>query len=221
MTTKTAPPVGSDEVAAVAERPAEGSPNTSDAQPANRSTVTLRRVIKTLITTLLLLGALAVVWPAQHGGRLGITVVNGHSMEPGMRTGDIVITWRRDAYAPGDVIVYPVPEGPGKGLNVVHRLTAIEPDGSLITKGDNNGNRDPWRPAQADVLGSEIAFVPAAGLGINFIRRPIVVILLLALVAAICVFIFMLDLTAETEPRKRQPRRWRRERNTPDAPDIE
>src|SRR5215210_1217236 len=84
-----------------------------------------RRVIGAL-AWLPVLAALWLLAPTQWGGHLGLTVVSGHSMEPTYYTHDLVFTWKRDTYAPGEVVVYTVPEGdPGEGYHVVHRVRAV------------------------------------------------------------------------------------------------
>jgi signal peptidase I len=150
-------------------------------------------VVGTIVVVAIIVAMIVLTWPVQHGGRLGITLLSGHSMEPTFHTGDVVLTWKQPDYQSGEVVVYPVPDGPGAGLNVVHRVIGFRPDGTLITKGDNNHSPDPWHPTQASVLGSEIGSIAEAGLGIGLIRRPDVIALLLAAIAGACAFWLVLD----------------------------
>ena len=153
--------------------------------------------VSSILFGIVMLVALFVIWPAQRGGHLGITVVSGHSMEPTMHTGDVVLTWKHATYAVGDVVVYPVPDGPGAGIDVVHRIIGFQPDGSLITRGDNNHGPDPWHPTAASVVGSEMRMVPAAGNGLDFLRRPIFGILVLSVIAGACAYWLALDLSSK------------------------
>jgi len=75
----------------------------------------------------------------------------------------------------GDVITFhPPPIGVGThgrtnpGVRVIsqtytHRVVARDPDGTLQTKGDLNGVRDPWRTDQGHLVGRVTARWPAVG----------------------------------------------------------
>lgn len=99
---------------------------------------------------LALLGAL--LWPAPLGGAFGIVTIAGQSMEPTYQLGDVVITWKQPVEV-GDIILYRVPEGmAGAGNPVIHRVVGGHGHG-WKTQGDNVPLPDPWRPADADILG--------------------------------------------------------------------
>lgn len=116
---------------------------------------------------LILLAALA--WPASLGGAFGVVAIAGRSMEPTYQLGDVVITWKQPV-APGDVILYRVPEGSaGAGNPVIHRVTGGDRNG-WITQGDNVGRPDPWRPAESDVLGVARFRAPIDGRVIGLLR---------------------------------------------------
>lgn len=149
------------------------------------------RVIATVrdLARLAAVGVLA-VWFAFYrpagvlGGTTGYVLVEGRSMLPAYRTGDLVIAVPRSAYGPGDVVVYTVPAGePGAGGRVIHRIVRAEPDGSFVTRGDNNGWDDSWRPTAGDILGSAALAVPGAGPAVALVRSPVVAGLLGALIA--------------------------------------
>lgn len=100
--------------------------------------------------------------PTSLGGTYTFTVVSGDSMEPTFSHADLVVVSARDQYQVGDVVVYGIPDGPGAGRNVVHRLVGRDADGWL-TRGDNRDTLDPWRPVDADIVGAQVAVVPSAG----------------------------------------------------------
>ena len=101
-------------------------------------------------------------------------VVSGHSMEPTLRTGDVVVLRRSSSYGKGEVIAYKVPAGgPGAGLIVIHRVVGGNAREGYLMRGDNKQFNDPWRPRPADVVGHEIAMVPKIGLAIRYIRSPL------------------------------------------------
>jgi signal peptidase I len=85
-------------------------------------------------------------------------VVSG-SMEPRIRTGDVVLSQDRDDLEPGQVIVF---RDADRGA-VTHRLVAID-DRGFTTKGDANPTPDSQVVAPADVLGLGRILVRFAGL---------------------------------------------------------
>jgi signal peptidase len=137
-----------------------------------------------------MLGVLAVSVPGPFGpARLGVTVVSGPSMLPTYDPGDLVLTWRSDAYPVGTPIVYGIPAGePGAGLNVVHRVVSLEPGGTHVTQGDNNDHVDPWRPSDADVKGRVVLRVPRGGIVLRWFGSPLLLALLSGLLAGASVF---------------------------------
>lgn len=126
----------------------------------------------------LLLG-LGLLWPAAWGGMTGITIVQGHSMEPTYRTGDVVITLRQPGYAVGDVVSYTVPEGQaGAGGHVIHRVATLEdssPSPVYTTQGDNNPEPDLWRIGPADITGRALLHLPAIGRMLDGPARGLIV----------------------------------------------
>lgn len=61
---------------------------------------------------------LVVVWaiflrPQFLGGPAAYVMISGSSMEPAMRTGDVVMVHRQATYRTGDVVAYP--DTPGRG----------------------------------------------------------------------------------------------------------
>jgi signal peptidase I len=154
--------------------------------PANQSVVLdrdppVRRLVSAVVALALVLGA-AYLWPVRFGGQSTLILVNGHSMEPTMHTGDIVILRRQPEYKAGDIAVFRVPAGqPGAGHPVVHRIIKVRPDGTFLFKGDNNNAFDPWDPTMQDVLGKRVLLVPKVGLLLFHLSQPLPVGLLVGL----------------------------------------
>ena len=138
-----------------------------------------RRPWRYVVSVLVFLAALVILWPAQFGGLTGLTVVNGHSMEPTYHTGDLVVSLRLPSYAPGDIVSYLVPKGqPGAGGRVIHRVFSEATTGGrtvFTTKGDNNPSTDPWHFSTGDVLGKALFSIPAIGSVLGGASNPIVV----------------------------------------------
>ncbi|WP_324650215.1 signal peptidase I [Georgenia sp. H159] len=140
-------------------------------------------VARTLLVTLagLLLWS---VLPAVLGWQP--TVVMSGSMEPSIRTGDMVLT--RDvpagALRPGHVVLVDDPSRPGSRL--MHRLVETDDDGGLVLRGDANEDPDSTPVAAADVRGVGIIRVPWVGLPYVWTaegRYPSLAVTVLGLVA--------------------------------------
>lgn len=116
--------------------------------------ISLIGVIAIVLSLLLILG------PAR--------VVTSDSMVPTLRAGDVL--WIRPisgAITPGQIVSYNE-----QGKLITHRVVAIEGD-TLITKGDNNREVDPWRVSTEDVIGSPVLRIPYLGYLIFFIKKPV------------------------------------------------
>jgi signal peptidase I len=92
--------------------------------------------------------------PAFLGGPLTYVIVAGHSMEPTLNTGDLVVARRQNTYRRGDVIAYRITKDQaGAGTLVIHRIVGGSSSDGYMTRGDNRKYRDPWRPKPADIAG--------------------------------------------------------------------
>lgn len=124
------------------------------------------RRVRALLGWLVLAAAVVLAWPAVWGGWTGVTIVVGQSMEPSYETGDVVLTWKQDAYQVGDVLSYVVPDGQaGAGGHVIHRVLSVDASSGeeiYTTIGDNNPSADPWEIRADDILGKARFHVPGA-----------------------------------------------------------
>ncbi len=142
--------------------------------------------------------------PASVGGSTGWTMVVGHSMEPTMQPGDLVVT-RKTTYEVGDVIVYAIPEGtPGEGVMVIHRISGGNASEGFITIGDNRDMQDPWRPTPEDIMGEAWRVIPRGGWVIAWLRSP----LMIGAFMSVMVFMVTVDLIGQIEAA--EPRHARR-----------
>lgn len=123
------------------------------------------------------------IWPASLGGRLGLVLVAGTSMEPTYRLGDVAITWRSEPGI-GDVVLYLVPDGVARGQPVIHRIVGGTPD-AWVAQGDNNPRSDEWTPASEDVLGIAVVRIPIGGRVLWVLRSPVAVALLAGMAVAL------------------------------------
>ncbi|MEA1902512.1 MAG: signal peptidase I [Actinomycetota bacterium] len=116
-------------------------------------------------------------WPATFGGRFGMVMVAGNSMEPTYNLGDAVFTWKEPVDI-GDTILYRIPEGEfGEGNPVIHRV--VGGDGNAwITQGDNSSRPDAWYPSNSDVLGIAQFHMPFGGRVLALMRSWLFIALL-------------------------------------------
>jgi signal peptidase len=177
----------------------------------------------------LLVAVAVIAWPRPFGGTTGYTIVAGHSMEPALRQGDLVVTQPVDTPRIGDVVVYRADVLPGRVARVVHRVVGRDAD-RLLTRGDNRGAIDPFRPSPDQVDGRVVVRVPKLGYLVALASTP----LLLAALAGLCVFLAVLAPSpSESRARRRREiprvliailrptpfrRRAREEQPVPDAP---
>ncbi len=102
--------------------------------------------------------------------------VEGLSMSPSINPDDglLVVPVKADEIEPGQVVVFPDPQG--FGSEVVHRVVGVERSGGeiyLTTKGDNNPAADPL-PVPAEAVRGRVALrLPAFGLFMDFARSPV------------------------------------------------
>ena len=104
----------------------------------------------------------------------GISVVMSPSMEPVLRTNDLVIVTEQDSYELDDIIVYQE----GKML-VIHRIVNIDGD-TVITKGDANNVSDD--PISMEDIKAKLSFrIPFIGLIVKYLKTVPGTLLVLAL----------------------------------------
>ena len=135
--------------------------NTSPFGSARRLTifVVLASVIGTLVCTVLLAWA--------EGYRM--YVVQTGSMSPTFNAGDVVIDRTTEAgYGPGDMLTVQISAA---GDLVTHRMTRVDAQGRLHTKGDANEKGDAWALRPDRVHGVVRHIVPNLGYLVVFMRQ--------------------------------------------------
>jgi signal peptidase I len=129
-----------------------------------------------------LLLAAATWWalaPPTLGGKTSFAVVDGTSMLPHLRRGDLVVVRRSSTYRVGDVVAY---HSELLHRVVLHRIVAIE-DGRYTFKGDNNTWLDPERPTARAIIGKRWSQLPQAGHLTGFLHDPLIAAALAVLLA--------------------------------------
>ena len=156
----------------------------------------LRRVL-----TILLIGATSILAGWLLAQR--VVIVSGSSMEPGARTGDVVLVWPSATYSVGEAAVFRIPDDqPGAGTRVFHRIVERELD-TFVFQGDNNDNVDPWRIESGDIIGRQVLRIPRVGLLVHFLSQP-------ATIAALVAGLTTATLLSRSQPARGTEARHRR-----------
>jgi len=100
------------------------------------------------------------------GTNTRLYVVHTGSMIPTIPVKSAVLVEDR-AYRVGQVISFRQ-----DGTVITHRLVGLNPDGTLITKGDANTTIDPWKTTRADVIGRVVAAPREVGYWLVYLRNP-------------------------------------------------
>jgi len=127
-----------------------------------------------------LLVAMCLTWvlllrPGFLGGPASYIMVSGVSMEPTLRSGDLVVVRKQESYTTGDLVAFDV-----KGGVVIHRIVGGSAEEGFVVQGDNKRRPDSWRPRAEQVRGSMWFRAPGGGRAIAFLRQPLVLAALLA-----------------------------------------
>ncbi|HLF79169.1 MAG TPA: DUF5305 family protein [Dehalococcoidia bacterium] len=100
-------------------------------------------------------------------GGTGYIIVAGHSMEPTLWTGDLVITRQQANYEVGNIVAFRV-----EGGNVIHRIVGGDGVAGFDMQGDNNGWRDQWRPTNREIIGKQWLEIDGAGSHLQRLKEP-------------------------------------------------
>lgn len=95
-----------------------------------------------------------------------VYVVHTGSMYPSIPPESAVVV-REGQYEVGDVVSFTE-----HGEVVSHRLEAIRPDGTIVTKGDANRSVDPWRVPASNVIGGVVAAPRHVGYLLTYLKTP-------------------------------------------------
>lgn len=130
-------------------------------------------------------------------GNLEMKIVKSGSMEPEIPTGSLVVVQPAASYGKGDIITF------GKDtktdIPTTHRIIAINPDGSFVTKGDANEEQDQNPVARVEVIGKVILSIPGAGYVLDFARTKLGFALLIGIPAGLVILEELLTIMRETQ----------------------
>lgn len=119
-------------------------------------------------------------------GNVAMKIVQSGSMEPAIMTGSIVVVYPASSYGINDVITF---TSSSANVPTTHRIVALKGEGGniFVTKGDANEEADTETTIRADILGKVVLSVPYVGYILDFARKPLGFMLLIALPALLIV----------------------------------
>ena len=138
-------------------------------------------------------------------------IITTSSMEPDIKTGDVVICQKTDAkdLKEGDVITFNK-----NGEVITHRIIKIETNDEInyyITKGDNNTLEDNEKVEENQIKGKMVIKIPKMG---NFIKALSNNIFLLIILLVILILSFIKILVSEKRDDRRKKRKIEEKRKS-------
>jgi signal peptidase I len=122
-------------------------------------------------------------------GNIKMMAVLSGSMEPEIHTGSIVIIKPISNYKIGDVITF------GKNtkteIPTTHRIVEARAETGLMvykTKGDANNSNDSSEVKQKEVIGKVYISIPFIGYIINFLKKPLGLMIVIVIPAVIIIY---------------------------------
>lgn len=105
-------------------------------------------------------------------------IVQSASMEPTIKTGDVIFSTPQDVYTTEDIVTFT----DNQGRIITHRIMQADTaNKTLITKGDNNDTPDPEPVQASQVIAQYQLKLPKAGYLLVFAQRPTSIFLLIAI----------------------------------------
>ncbi len=150
----------------VPTRTATSARHSEEPVPAGRAVLSwLSALTKVVVAGVLGIAAGLVFWSVVPilAGMQAHVIVSG-SMEPSIASGDIVLTEDVDpaAVRPGMVLLFHDPAFPGRLL--MHRVTKVNGDGTVVTRGDANRTDDSTAVSMTAAEGIGRLRIPYVGL---------------------------------------------------------
>lgn len=136
-------------------------------------------------------------------GNIKIMTVLSGSMEPGIKTGSIVIVKPANEYKIGDVITFNESKGKAPITHRIYDIKIVDSEPLYITKGDANDTPDQIEIKKKDVVGKVLISVPFVGYAVDFARKPIGFALIIIIPAAVIIFDEIMKIYAEIKKKKK------------------
>jgi signal peptidase I len=130
---------------------------------------------------------------------LGIrpAVVLSGSMEPTVMTGSVAFVDSHDKNVEvGDIIQYRLSDGQGDEVKVLHRVVDVNPDGTLVTKGDNNEAADISSVDLSQINGTYRGNIPGVG---YILKTPLYLLMFVVIFLVLHLAAWILNILAEDD----------------------
>lgn len=143
----------------------------------------------TVLSAILFIALLLIVSTFPITGNVKLLSVLSGSMEPTIHTGSVVIIKPESSYKIGDVITF------GKNtktdIPTTHRIAEMKiVSGEAVykTKGDANNAEDSTETPQKDIIGKVLFSIPWLGYIVDFVKKPMGLMLVIVIPAVIIVY---------------------------------
>ncbi len=117
-------------------------------------------------------------------------VVTSDSMIPTIKKGSLVIVDKnKKQFSKNDIITFQYPINMQK--TITHRIVGYVTEANynyFVTKGDNNSENDPWKVTTDLIIGNVVFTIPLLGYLVEFISKPLGLILLIIIPAIILIY---------------------------------
>lgn len=145
----------------------------------------LSKIIQNIVTVaIVIIGLFLIITLFPIKGNYQVKVVLSGSMEPAIRTGSVVIIKPSSQYKIGDVVIFG--KDTKKEIPTTHRIIssrAVEGIMLFTTKGDANEDADTTEIRQSNIHGKVLFSVPFMGYVIDFVKKPIGMIVVIVIPA--------------------------------------
>jgi signal peptidase len=149
----------------------------------------------TIITAFVVFAAAIILILFLMGTRPAV-VLSG-SMEPTVMTGAVAFVDVNDRNVEeGDIVQYRLSDGNGSEVKILHRIVAVNPDGTYITKGDNNDVEDMNPIDQSQICGTYRGNIPGIG---YILKTPLYLIMFVVVFLILHLAAWILNILAEDD----------------------
>ena len=150
---------------------------------------TINIIYYTVLGAIIFIALLLIVSTFPITGNIKTLSVLSGSMEPAIHTGSVIIIKPESTYKVGDVITF------GKNTKTdvptTHRIAEMKiVSGEVVykTKGDANNAEDSTEITQKEVIGKVLFSIPYLGYIVDFVKKPIGLMLVIVVPAVIVIY---------------------------------
>jgi signal peptidase len=150
----------------------------------------LLKIIQNIVTVVIVIvGIFLIITLFPIKGNYQVKVVLSGSMEPAVHIGSVVILKPESQYKIGDVVIFG--KDTKKDIPTTHRIVssrAVEGVILYTTKGDANEDPDTTEIRPGDIHGKVLFSVPFMGYIIDFVKKPVGMIIVIVIPALYIIY---------------------------------